>query len=90
MSDLTQSESRTSHDDITVTSRVLVDAVYSLPLETIFALYDGDTLVKASTTNNPAKLQRIWKFELGELCMSADVKKPDLVSRAIIPTTFKQ
>ena len=43
----------------------LADSVYSLPFETVFALYGSKTLVKASTLTNPAKIKKIWNYDEG-------------------------
>ena len=56
-----------------LTSSELIDAVYSLPIETIFALYGGNCLVKASTLTNPAKIKRIWNYDKGIYSTSSNL-----------------
>ena len=50
--------------------RLLTDAVYCLPLETLFVLYENDCLVKALTTTNPAKIKEVWNYDKGNFNIS--------------------
>lgn len=47
-------------------SGMLVDAVYNLPNETLYATYSDGSLVKAWTGTNPATVEKVWKFVDGE------------------------
>nr|XP_039256457.1 WD repeat-containing protein 97-like isoform X1 [Styela clava] len=44
----------------------LVDAVYCVPRETVYAAYSDGSLVKAWTASNPATVQYVWKYLDGE------------------------
>lgn len=48
-------------------SGMLVDAVYNLPKETVYAMYSDGSLVKAWTGTNPATIENVWKFVDGML-----------------------
>lgn len=52
---------RKTLDEFTA-SGVLVDAVYNLPNETLYAAYSDGSLVKAWTGTNPATVEKVWKF----------------------------
>lgn len=48
-------------------SGMLVDAVYNLPKETVYATYSDGSLVKAWTGTNPASVEKVWNFVDGML-----------------------
>ncbi|CAK8684815.1 unnamed protein product [Clavelina lepadiformis] len=61
----------------------LIDAVYCLPFETVFAAFSNGNVVRASTIVNPAQIRSVWKFEKGEkpncLCLYEYIlNTPDL------------
>nr|XP_026692602.1 WD repeat-containing protein 97-like isoform X1 [Ciona intestinalis] len=52
--------------------KLLLDAVYCLPRETIYAAYRGGAMVVGRTHTNPVTVKQIWKFTEGSQvnCMS--------------------
>lgn len=49
--------------EISKSKKSLVDAVYCVSKETIFAAYSDGSVAKAWTATNPASILKVWKFE---------------------------
>ena len=47
-------------------NRHILDAIHTVPFESIFACYSDGTVLRARTTTNPAEIDRQWKFPEGD------------------------